>query len=201
MVYPCPSCEGGGIQDWRPESVRHINEPCVVCGKGGEEGNANLGCNKCGKPHCLSCIHKHTSNKMDEWHGKVGEVAMSNPKYPNWKDRSKVVSGFDTPEQEVEMIGRINRHLHQIQTAVRAIQDIHEEKATPEDRLETGPKHLRVGVNNALLQQGALVALLVEKGLITPREYLETNLEFVQREVESYRKKIKELTGRDVELI
>lgn len=35
----------------------------------------------------------------------------------------------------------------------------------------TEPKHLRVGVNSALLGQAALAALLIEKGVITMDEY------------------------------
>ena len=40
------------------------------------------------------------------------------------------------------------------------------------DPLSTTPKHLRVGVNSALVNQGALVKLLIAKGVITELEYV-----------------------------
>lgn len=46
-------------------------------------------------------------------------------------------------------------------------------------------KHLRVGVNNAMSDHGALVDLLVDKGLITRGDYYEKVLEFAEREADS----------------
>lgn len=51
---------------------------------------------------------------------------------------------------------------------------------------ETEPKHLRVGVNSALLDSGALATLLMRKGVITEVEYFETLAEFAERELTSY---------------
>jgi len=56
----------------------------------------------------------------------------------------------------------------------------------------TSPKHLRVGVNCALVETGALANLLIEKGLATRDEVaaaLEANM---QREVERYKRTISE---------
>lgn len=54
------------------------------------------------------------------------------------------------------------------------------------DSSETTPKQLRVGVNAAMCNQGALARLLVEKGIITQQEYLDAITAEMGREVERY---------------
>lgn len=63
------------------------------------------------------------------------------------------------------------------------------------DAAETSPKHLRVGVNSAMVDAGVVGTLLIRKGLITEEEYFATLVELMEREVESYRLKI-DPTGR-----
>lgn len=41
------------------------------------------------------------------------------------------------------------------------------------DTSAAGPKHLRTGVNMALVEHGAIAALLIRKGIITEEEYVE----------------------------
>lgn len=65
---------------------------------------------------------------------------------------------------------------------------------------ETDPKHLRVGVNVALCDHGALVRLLVSKGLITDREYVEAIRGEMRAEVVRYREYISRATGVAVDL-
>lgn len=65
---------------------------------------------------------------------------------------------------------------------------------------ETIPKHLRVGINTAMSDHGALVALLIEKGLITEDDYCDKLIEFMEREVASYQQEIAELTGANITL-
>jgi len=68
MFYPCPTCKDneGAIQDWRPESVIHMEEDCVICGKSVDKDSKiltvrfHLGCQKCKKAHCLKCVHEYT---------------------------------------------------------------------------------------------------------------------------------------------
>lgn len=55
-----------------------------------------------------------------------------------------------------------------------------------QDPSETSPKHLRVGINVALADQGALARLLVAKGVITEDEYGDAIVEAMQHEVDSY---------------
>lgn len=77
--------------------------------------------------------------------------------------------------------------MHALQSGVAMMQNI--------DPTETSPKHLRVGVNSALLDSGALATLLIRKGIITEEEYIDVLLEMTAKEVENYEKMIQERTG------
>ena len=79
-------------------------------------------------------------------------------------------------EKEYESI------IHGIQTAIKF-----EMEADLSN--ETSPKHLRVGVNSSLISNGAVVSLMVKKGLITEAEYWEELIVFAQRDLDSYRQK------------
>lgn len=47
-------------------------------------------------------------------------------------------------------------------------------------------KHLRVGINNALISHAALVQLLIEKGVITEEEYFDKYVEALELELMGY---------------
>jgi len=47
-------------------------------------------------------------------------------------------------------------------------------------------KHLRVGLNTALVDHGSLVDLLVKKGIITDEEYAQAMRDGMQSEVDRY---------------
>jgi len=51
---------------------------------------------------------------------------------------------------------------------------------------ETTPKHLRVGVNSAMVEHGALIDLLIKKGLMTELEYWEALATAMETEVRRY---------------
>lgn len=69
------------------------------------------------------------------------------------------------------------------------------------DPAETNPKHLRVGVNSALVNCGALAGLLIDKFIITEREYYTALRDKMQEEVESYKKLLSaRLNGAEVNL-
>jgi hypothetical protein len=68
------------------------------------------------------------------------------------------------------------------------------------DPSETESKHLRVGVNMAMCEAGAIVNLLVEKGFFTYEEYYERLIEFIERDVASYQEKLKAIYGGEVSL-
>ena len=65
---------------------------------------------------------------------------------------------------------------------------------------ETEPKHLRVGVNSALLDSSAVVKLLVSKGIITELEYFRELVALVQADLDSYQEQIQKITGTKIVL-
>lgn len=65
---------------------------------------------------------------------------------------------------------------------------------------ETAPKHLRTGVNSALVDSSALACLLMKKGIITEREYYEALRDGMAAEVEAYEKRLKALHGSGAEI-
>ena len=54
------------------------------------------------------------------------------------------------------------------------------------DPSETTPKHLRVGVNAAMSDQGGLAKLLIDKGIITELEYVTAMRDAMRRELDMY---------------
>lgn len=54
----------------------------------------------------------------------------------------------------------------------------------------TEPKHLRVGVNAAMVDHSALVNLLIKKGIITEEEYLEELRLAMNHELDRYQKSL-----------
>lgn len=57
------------------------------------------------------------------------------------------------------------------------------------------PKHLRTGVNIALVESGALVRLLVKKGLITEEEYYAELIAGLEDEKNTYERRVQALYG------
>jgi hypothetical protein len=62
---------------------------------------------------------------------------------------------------------------------------------------ETTPKHLRVGINSAMSDQGALARLLIAKGVFTEDEYLEAVADGMEAEAASYEHQLREHFGHD----
>ena len=59
----------------------------------------------------------------------------------------------------------------------------------------TSLKHLRVGVNSALIDSSALVQVLVDKGVITDEEYMASLADYAEHEVARYEEQINERLG------
>ncbi len=62
------------------------------------------------------------------------------------------------------------------------------------------PKHLRVGVNVAIVESSALWKMLVAKGIITEAEMIEALLEAHGDEVKAYETKLSKATGANIKL-
>lgn len=56
----------------------------------------------------------------------------------------------------------------------------------------TEPKHLRVGVNSALVSHSALVHILIDKGVFTELDYAKSLRNEMKKEVERYERLLKE---------
>lgn len=65
----------------------------------------------------------------------------------------------------------------------------------------TDPKHLRVGVNSAQVNNAAIAKLLIDKGIITPAEYEKTIADEMEHEVSRYTQLLEQLTGKKVTLL
>jgi hypothetical protein len=71
----------------------------------------------------------------------------------------------DDTRTDEQLAASILAHGHAVQSGVAFLMSIGAAN-------DTTPKHLRVGVNSALVESGALAELLIGKGLITRTEYL-----------------------------
>jgi hypothetical protein len=102
-----------------------------------------------------------------------------------------------TVEQEVAQLQQqYTDLLHAVQSGVKA-----EIEIQPKDDTNTAsPKHLRVGVNSALIQNSSLATLLMRKGIITEVEYWRTQVELWQNEVADYENRLSQATGMKVTL-
>lgn len=90
-----------------------------------------------------------------------------------------------------QKIERYNQLLHAMQKGVGMVM----EKGILQ---ETRPKHLRVGLNTTKCDHGALVKLLIEKGVITDGEYLDAIVGMMEIEVKTYQEKLSQLLGVEV---
>jgi hypothetical protein len=83
---------------------------------------------------------------------------------------------------------------HRVQSAVAFFEGRRD--AFGERYAETETKHLRVGVNSALVEASALGRLMFRKGLMTAAEYYDALIEAWEQEVDSYRERIKRIDPR-----
>lgn len=65
---------------------------------------------------------------------------------------------------------------------------------------EENQKHLRTGINLAMCDHGALVLLLMEKGLFTEEEYQDSRIKILQIEVEKYEELLSKRFSKKVTL-
>ena len=65
---------------------------------------------------------------------------------------------------------------------------------------DTTPKHLRTGVNSAMVEHSALAGLLISKGVITGEEYAEALAAGMERETKAYEDRLSEHIGTKITL-
>jgi hypothetical protein len=99
-----------------------------------------------------------------------------------------------TPEQREQLTSLP----HRVQSAIAFLSDKLAREGRRNQALE--PKHLRVGVNSALVEASALGMLLMQKGLVTPDEYYEALIRGWESEVKSYQDLIHQAFGPNVSI-
>lgn len=68
------------------------------------------------------------------------------------------------------------------------------------DSHETDPKHLRTGVNSAMVSDKAIANLLINKGIITKAEYINELANCMEDEVKMYEKELSDHFGITITL-
>ncbi|QJY46674.1 hypothetical protein [Pseudonocardia broussonetiae] len=87
---------------------------------------------------------------------------------------------------------RYTAAMHAMQSGVAADQSGGSEDGTP--------KHLRVGVNSALVSVAGIGRLLIDKGVITQDEYEAAVADAMENEVRLYERRLSERLGSTVTL-
>jgi hypothetical protein len=95
----------------------------------------------------------------------------------------------ETAEQAQQ---RYLHHAHRVQAGVGMLLELDGSSATP--------KHVRTGINTGKVEHGALVDLLVRKGIITSEEYLTQVADAMEREADRYERELSEKLGSDIKL-
>ena len=108
-----------------------------------------------------------------------------------------------TYEEKVE---KYRQRMHALQTGVAFLQE-YETKSRNlpvcqgERQGDTSPKHLRVGINSAMVNDAALLELLIEKGIVTKEEHIDKLLVVIEREIQGYELSLTEIYGKAITLI
>ena len=68
------------------------------------------------------------------------------------------------------------------------------------DPAPTNPKHLRVGINAAMSDLGAMATLLIEKGVFTREEYVKALADAMEAEKAAYERRLSEHYVRPIKL-
>lgn len=82
----------------------------------------------------------------------------------------------------LRLAAEVDAAMHAMQSAVALKMQMGEEGAR-----ETQPKHLRVGINSAMITDFAVGKLLISKGIITELEYAQAVRDAAVAELESYK--------------
>lgn len=93
---------------------------------------------------------------------------------------------------ERELFDEFHRLAHAMQSGVNIEQHYTD---------QCSPKHLRTGVNVAMVEHSALCELLVEKGIVTPTELFTSMIRKMHAEIDAYRLRIAERMGVDADKI
>src|SRR5689334_306940 len=82
--------------------------------------------------------------------------------------------------------------MHAVQTGVAYVMQI--------EPKQVDPKHLRTGINSAMVNDAALTKLLIAKGIITEAEYWQALVEEAEAEKQRYETELSEHHGVKITL-
>lgn len=98
-------------------------------------------------------------------------------------------------EERMRLIARHREAQEQMQSGIAFLEQPKWEQGGIPPVFAKQLKHLRVGINTALADHGALVVLLVEKGVITDGEYLTACANAMEAEVARLEQALKKEYG------
>ena len=82
--------------------------------------------------------------------------------------------------------------MHAVQSGVALTHSVNPTDGTP--------KHLRTGINSAMVSDAALARLLIDKGIMTEEEYLTALVAEAEAEVQRYEERLSAQFGRTIRL-
>lgn len=94
----------------------------------------------------------------------------------------EIKAAFQTPDM-LTLAERYQAAAHKMQTGVAL--EMHD----PERKSATEPKHLRVGINSAMVEGSALGLALMRKGVLTPAEYFSALVTKMEDEAADYERR------------
>lgn len=100
---------------------------------------------------------------------------------------------MDLNPEEKKLFDEYTDLSHAMQSGVAFLQNY--------EAAQTSPKHLRVGVNCAMVEHSALCELLIDKGVMTPTEMFTYMIRKMHAEIDSYRANMARHLGCDINKI
>lgn len=104
------------------------------------------------------------------------------------------MSDYKPTQRDLHNIQEYERNMHGVQSGVAALMASGQQE-------DMTPKHLRVGVNSALVNHHAIATLLIEKGVITHEEYFEALAKSAESERKRYEVAVRNKLGKEVTLL
>lgn len=86
---------------------------------------------------------------------------------------------------------RYTRALHAMQSGVKA----HMELSPGGMSADTMPKHMRTGINSAMVETSVLGRVMLAKGIMTREEYFRTLADVMEEEAHRYEALLSEMSG------
>lgn len=102
-------------------------------------------------------------------------------------------SDAELTQRETALLRQIHELSHAVQSGVAVTMEL-------EPKGDTTPKHLRTGINCAMVNHAALVALLIDEGLINREDYFESLVKYTEREVKLYEESLSQKLKKVIKL-